>query len=64
MDALQRVQAWVETLDFSDWTDDEDVLNSWLDLRDAPPFRVGLSDLWLDRLRAEYKAGRFPHGTL
>lgn len=26
--------------------------------------RVGFSDFWIDKLRAEYKAGRFPHGTL
>ena len=26
--------------------------------------RVGFSDFWLDKLRAEYEAGRFPHGAL
>ncbi len=26
--------------------------------------RVGFSDPWLDKLRAEYEAGRFPHRTL
>lgn len=26
--------------------------------------RVGIFDFWLDKLRAEYEAGRFPHGRL
>lgn len=30
----------------------------------ARALRVGFSDFWLDRLRAEYEGGCFPHGTL
>ena len=30
----------------------------------ARALRVGYSDFWLDRLRAEYEAGRFPHSPL
>lgn len=127
MDELSKIEAWIETLNFGEWSDDEDEQLKWLAARDSPQFdsqwmrifdlvkvqeedfplseserqkitdirrvgyfttmkwavenevpayasddfellaraaRVGLTDFWLDKLRAKYQRGEFPHGVL
>ena len=132
MDELLKVEAWITTLDFSNWYDahwnpEEDEQMRWLAERDRAEFdsqwmrvfafvrsqeeftplsqtelekleeirkigyvmlmkwalvneiaaygtddfeliaraaRLHLTDFWLDKLRAEYDRGRFPHGPL
>ncbi|RYX83743.1 hypothetical protein EON83_13290 [bacterium] len=132
MDELLRIEAWIDSLDFSRWEDGDyedidDEQMQWVSARKSPLFdsqrqrvlamvkaqedylpltesesqvialirdkgvrranflsfvdglselaaddfvllaraaRVGVVDFWLDKLRAEYEAGRFPRGKL
>lgn len=38
MNSVQDAAHWLQTLDFSNWSPEENELADWLDLRDASPF--------------------------
>ena len=40
MNSIQDAAFWLQTLDFSAWSTEDNELADWLDMRDAPPFDV------------------------